>query len=531
MNLAVLFGALGNLAAIFIPVFGAYALLGAGGLREGAPLISFVWAIAICAAARGVLRYAEQYFNHFIAFRLLALIRDRVFGALRRLAPAKLEGRDKGNLISLITTDVELIEVFYAHTISPTLIAVLVSAFMCVFLGLIHPAFAAVALLAYVCVGALIPLTAAKKFGAGGREIRDESGNLNSFVLDSLRGVGESIQYGNADERLARIREMTAALADKQGAARRKEGQTVALTGAAVVAFSAIMVAVGVLLFRRNAVDFAGVLISTVAMMSSFGAVIALSNLPGNLSHTFAAANRIFDLMEEVPAVEEVRSERRVSFDGMSCEHVTFSYGAETRADAPTNILSDFSLTVPPKRVIGITGSSGSGKSTLLRLLMRFWDVDAGRILLSGEDVREVDTARLRETQGYMTQDTQLFSGSLLENIRIALPEATLSEVEEACVKASIHEFISGLPEGYDTMLGELGDRLSEGEKQRIGLARVFLHDAPLILLDEPTSNLDSLNEAVILRSLLAYGDEKAIVLVSHRASTMRAADVVCTVK
>lgn len=524
MSLAVLSGVAGNLCAIFMTVLGGYALLDAAGIRTGISLVAVLVFIAILALARGILRYAEQRLNHFIAFKLLALIRDRVFEALRRLSPAKLEGWDKGNLLSVITADIELLEVFYAHTISPVAIAVIVSAGMCVFLGLMHPLFAAVAAAGYVVVGAVLPRLTAKTEQATGREFRKGFGELNSFVLDSLRGVGQSIQYGNGMERLKDISEKTERLSQTEKELKRMEGKSAAWTNVAVIAFPAILLVSGLLLYQSGSVNFSDLLIGTVAMLSSFGPVIALASVSHNLAQTFAAAGRVFDLLDEEPAVAEVAGGMEPDFEGMKSDQVSFAYGDE-------KILDDFSLSIDKDKVIGITGRSGSGKSTLLKLLMRFWDTDSGKVLLSGEDIKKVNTRRLRELQSYMTQDTQLFNDTLLNNIRIAKSDATREEVEEACKKASIHSFIEALPDGYETRIGELGGRLSGGEKQRIGLARAFLHDAPLILLDEPTSNLDSLNEAVILKSLYEAGNGKTVVLVSHRDSTMRIADEVYTVE
>lgn len=524
MALAILSGTAGNLCAIFMTVLGGYALLDAAGLQAGISLAAVLAIIAALALSRGVLRYAEQRLNHFIAFKLLALIRDRVFEALRRLSPAKLEGRDKGNLLSVITADIELLEVFYAHTISPVAIAIIVGAGTCLFLGLMHPLFAVIAAAAYLTVGAALPGITAKTEAKTGLEFRNEFGELNSFVLDSLRGVGQSIQYGAGADRLKDINEKTERLSQTEKKLKRLEGKAAAWMNIAVVAFPAAILVCGILLYRAGSVGFSDVLIGTVAMMSSFGPVIALANVSHNLTQTFAAARRVFDLLDEQPAVAEVTGGADPEFGGMECDHVSFAYGNE-------KILDDFSFSINKNKVIGITGRSGSGKSTLLKLLMRFWDSNGGKVFFSGEDIKMVDTKRLREMQSYMTQDTQLFNDTLLNNLRIAKPDASLAEVEEACRKASVHSFIASLPEGYQTRAGELGGRLSGGERQRIGLARAFLHDSPLILLDEPTSNLDSLNEAVILKSLYDAESGKTIVLVSHRPSTMRIADEVYTVE
>lgn len=522
MVLAVLSGIAGNLGAIFIPVLGAYALLDAAGvpagIPAGIPLAAAMVLMAALAVLRGLLRYVEQRMNHYIAFKLLALIREKVFEALRRLSPAKLEGRDKGDLISVITTDIELLEVFYAHTISPVAIAVIVSVLMCIFMGLMHPLFAVIAAAAYLSVGALLPRISARAEKVAGQEFRNGFGELNSYVLDSMRGVSQSIQYGDGAERLDGINTRTEWLSQREKRLKRLEGRASAGTNVAVIVFSGAVLICGLLLYQSRLVSFANALLSTVAMLSSFGPVIALSSVSHNLAQTFAAAGRVFDLLDEEPVVDEMIYGAEPEFDGMTCEDVTFSYGGE-------NVLDQCTLTLKKGRITGITGRSGSGKSTLLKLLMRFWDVDSGAVRFSEVDIKRVNTRRLRELQSYMTQDTQVFDDTLLNNIRIAKPDASKEEVEEACKKASLHSFITGLPDGYETLVGELGSRLSGGEKQRIGLARAFLHDSPLILLDEPTSNLDSLNEAVILKSLYQTGDDKTVVLVSHRTSTMRIAD------
>ncbi|GHT78733.1 ABC transporter ATP-binding protein [Actinomycetota bacterium] len=536
--LAVLLGVLGSLAAIGVPVLGVLALISAvdpGGQLQFLPLVI---ALASCAVLRGFLHLGEQYLNHLIAFKLLAQIRQKVFVALSALAPAKLEGHDKGNLIAMVTTDVELIEVFYAHTISPVIIAVVVSLTICVGLAIINPLLAAVAALAYFAVGVLIPFVFSGRSAQAGRDFRDQSGALNSYVLDSLRGVKQSIQFGDGSSRAQQIQEQTELLAKKQSKLKSLEGVAAAVTTCAVVLFSGLMLVASVLLLEAGAIPASAAVIATALMLSSFGPVIALASLPGNLAHTFAAANRIFDLMDEQPAVKAVTNGVDADFAGMQMKDVNFYYPqvrqsgtSETSHNSTSNILTDFNLALPPQRIVGVTGKSGSGKSTALKLLMRFWDPTAGMVLFSQNNIKDVNTASLRQAQGYLTQDTQMFSGTILDNVLIANPSATAQEVQAACQKASIDDFISSLPSGYDTQVGELGDRLSSGEKQRIGLARMFLHDAPMVLLDEPTSNLDSLNESVILQSLYHSARQKTVVLVSHRTSTMRIAGQVFTVE
>lgn len=522
MVLAILMGLLGHACATAISVLAGYGMLAVLGSGPGAALAGLFVAMAVCALARGVLRYGEQACNHFIAFKLLALIRDRVFRALRRLAPAKLEGRDRGDLISLITSDIELLEVFYAHTISPAAIALLFCALACVFMGSFHPALAVVAALSYLAVGVACPLVASRLSGDAGSRVRAGAGDLSSLVLESLRGLDEILQYGAGAARLAKIDARTEALTADECRLKDAQGASTALTNTVILACDLAMLLAAAGLFRAGTVGFDGVLIPTIALMSSFGPCVALANLGTTLQGTLAAGNRVLDILDDEPVTPEVTGEPRVGFDGAVADRVGFSYGDE-------RVLDDVSLEAPAGRVVGITGRSGSGKSTLLRLFMRFWDADEGQVSFSGRDVRRVSTSNLRDLESLVTQETHLFHDTIRNNLRIARLDATDGEIEEACRKASVHDFIASLPQGYDTPVGELGDTLSGGERQRLGLARAFLHDAPFLLLDEPTSNLDALNEAVILRSIRDERAGRTVLLVSHRASTMRVADeVVC---
>ncbi len=524
MLLAILMGLIGHLCAAFITIFGGYAVLTALGFDIPFSMTALFVCVIIFAVVRGLLRYAEQACNHFIAFKLLALLRDKVFQALRRLCPAKLEGRDKGDLISVITSDIELLEVFYAHTISPVAIAFLFTIVMCLFLGSYHWALGLIALAAYFMVGAVVPVVTSRLSGDDGMRFRTKSGALSGFVLDSLRGLSETLQYGQGKKRLAQMNEKTDELAKDEEKMKRTSGRNAAVTNTVVLAFDLVMLFASALLYQSGAVGFDGVLIPTVALFSSFGPVIALANLGSTLQNTFAAGNRVLDILEETPAVEEVTGRPEIAFTGAQVEQITFSYGQET-------ILSDVSMKIPQHSVIGLIGRSGSGKSTLLKLLMRFWDVQKGSVKLSGTKVADINTKNLRDMESFVTQETHLFHDSIKNNLRIAKLDATDEEIESACKKASVHDFIMILPQGYDTSVGELGDTLSGGERQRLGLARAFLHDAPFLLLDEPTSNLDSLNEAVILKSLHEEREGKTVVLVSHRQSTMRIADTVYSVE
>ena len=527
MALAVAMGLAGHLCATALTVLGAYGVLSVVG-EASLPLAGVAAAMAACAVARGALRYGEQACNHFIAFKLLALIRDRVFRALRRLAPAKLEGRGKGELISVITSDIELLEVFYAHTISPALIALAFCAVLIAFIGSFGAPLGAYAALAYATVGIALPWLASRASGDGGLRFRTRSGELAGFVLDSLRGLDEIQQYGCGEGRLAELRARTDALAADEGRLKRVAALDAAVSGAVVLVLDVGMLLLSAWVAWGQAASgqaaLAGVLVPTVALMGSFGPVIALANLGSTLQSTFAAGNRVLDILDENPKVEDVSGREPVGFEGAAARDVVFSYDGEP-------VLLGISLDAPEGSIVGITGRSGSGKSTLLKLFMRFWEPDAGAVEVSGRDVSDIDTADLRSLEAYVTQDTHLFRDSIRENLRIAKPDATDAEIEEACRKASVHEFIRTLPQGYDTPVGELGDALSGGERQRIGLARAFLHDAPFLLLDEPTSNLDSLNEAVVLRALARERAGRTVLLVSHRASTMRIADTVVSVE
>ncbi|MEE1410504.1 MAG: thiol reductant ABC exporter subunit CydC [Bulleidia sp.] len=517
MILAVTMGVAGHLCAIGIPVLGAMAL-------TGTSLKTVVFVLPVIAIARGVFHLLEQNRNHYLAFTLLALLRDKVFGALRKLAPAKLEGRDKGNLIAILTADIELLEVFYAHTISPICIALIVSVIMTVCIGSFHPVLGGIACVAYVVVGVIVPFIASKRSKAYGESFRREFGELDAFVLDSLRGVKESIQYGAGEQRLQQIYDYADSLSEKEKKLKGEGGTSAALTGGILLLFDVLMVFASSKLLQAGSVDGRSAVISVITLMSSFGPVIALANLGTGLQNTIAAGNRVLDVLDAVPVVQEVKDGKDIQYTGAEVEHIQFAYEQE-------EILNDFSMSVPKQGIIGITGKSGSGKSTLLKLLMRFWDTDQGTVEISGENIRDINTSSLRANQSFVTQDTVLFHESIRKNLLIANPEATEEQMIEACKKASVQEFIESLPKGYDTNIGELGETLSGGERQRLGIARAFLHDAPLVLLDEPTSNLDSLNEAVILKSLKDCCEDKAVLLVSHRKSTMCIADTVYSVE
>lgn len=577
MAAAIILGTVGYLCAIFLTILAGQVILrGLAGNAAGAGIsviseaamkstwlsgasVNRILAVMILMAVlRGILHYMEQYCNHFIAFKLLAIIRHKVFAALRKLCPAKLEGRDKGNLISIITTDIELLEVFYAHTISPIAIATLTSVIMVIFIGRYHVLAGVLALASYLIVGVVIPMWNGKRGSQKGMEFRTEFGELNSFVLDSLRGMDETIQYDQGKKRKGQMSDRSRKLAGMQEDLSWMEGSQRSFTNLMILLASFGMLALTIYLYGKGEIGFDGILTCTIAMMGSFGPVVALSSLSNNLNQTLASGERVLSLLEEKPLVEEIldgtefhavgrfndmekqdeperitagmyvkgsdsekiENESVVEFTGAEVSHVTFAYEEET-------ILDDYSLKLAPGKITGIHGSSGSGKSTLLKLLMRFWDVNEGMISVDNKDVREISTRHLRDLESYVTQETHLFHDSIANNIAIAKPGATREEIMAAAKKASINNFIMTLPKGYDTEVGELGDTLSGGEKQRIGIARAFLHDSPLLLLDEPTSNLDSLNEGIILKSLKEDKANRTVVLVSHRTSTMKVADVV----
>lgn len=541
MLAAIILGTLGYLCAIFLMILAGQVIV--HGLLTGVagmivpvdnmwlvftPVKTIITVMIVIAVLRGILHYVEQYCNHFIAFKLLAIIRHKVFAALRKLCPAKLEGRDKGNLISIITTDIELLEVFYAHTISPIAIATLTSIIMVIFIGRYHWLAGLLSLAAYLIVGVAIPMWNGKRGSQKGMEFRTNFGELNSFVLDSLRGLDETIQYGQGEKRKEQMSERSKNLAGMQESLSKMEGSQRSFTNMVILLASFGMLALTIWLYAKGEMGFEGILTCTIAMMGSFGPVVALSSLSNNLNQTLASGERVLSLLEETPLVEEIPGDVETSgaesmeheFTGAEAKNVTFAYEEET-------ILDNYSLKLQPGKITGIHGASGSGKSTLLKLLMRFWDVQDGSVSADGTDVRKIPTKHLRDMESYVTQETHLFHDSIANNIAIAKPGASREEIMEAAKKASIHDFIMTLPKGYDTEVGELGDTLSGGEKQRIGIARAFLHECPLILLDEPTSNLDSLNEGIILKSLKESAEKKTVVLVSHRVSTMNVADVV----
>ena len=521
MAFTITMGTLGFLAAIFIMVLGAMGLVNLLNFDTHLSFSGILTALIVLAVARGALRYLEQMSGHYIAFKLLALLRDKVFSSLRRLAFVKLQDKQAGQLVSLVTNDIELLEVFYAHTIAPIMIAFFTSAILLLVFGHLSGWFVVVALAAYLTVGVILPIITTKLAREDGRRYRELVGEMNDFFLDSVRGMKEIQLFGYAKQRLDEIQQRSQKIDTAFERIKDQEAKVRVYTEVAVSAFNIIMLFTGLILFSLDKIDFSAFLIGVILLMSSYGPVIALSNLSSNLLQTLASGERVLSLLAEEPELKDVESAvdlKEVS--RIDVENVSFAYGEE-------QILSDVSLSVKKGEILGIHGRSGSGKSTLLKLLMRFYDPKLGSIKINGESLPNINTRSLRDNMAYITQQTYIFNETIEENIRLARRDATLEEIMEAAKKASIHDFILSLPEGYQTKMTELGGNLSDGEKQRIGIARAFLHNAPIILLDEPTSNLDSLNEAMILKSLLNVKAEKLIILVSHRQSTMAICDQV----
>ena len=521
MAFTITMGTLGFLAAIFIMVLGAMGLVNLLNFDTHLSFSGILTALIVLAVARGALRYLEQMSGHYIAFKLLALLRDKVFSSLRRLAFVKLQDKQAGQLVSLVTNDIELLEVFYAHTIAPIMIAFFTSAILLLVFGHLSGWFVIVALAAYLTVGVILPIITTKLAREDGRRYRELVGEMNDFFLDSVRGMKEIQLFGYAKQRLDEIQQRSQKIDTAFERIKDQEAKVRVYTEVAVSAFNIIMLFTGLILFSLDKIDFSAFLIGVILLMSSYGPVIALSNLSSNLLQTLASGERVLSLLAEEPELKDVESAVDLKdVSRIDVENVNFAYGEE-------QILSDVSLSVKKGEILGIHGRSGSGKSTLLKLLMRFYDPKSGSIKINDETLPNINTRSLRDNMAYITQQTYIFNETIEENIRLARRDATLEEIMEAAKKASIHDFILSLPEGYQTKMTELGGNLSDGEKQRIGIARAFLHNAPIILLDEPTSNLDSLNEAMILKSLLNVKSEKLIILVSHRQSTMAICDQV----
>lgn len=522
MILAIIMGCIGNLMAISITILGCMGLMEVAGIYKGIALSTILILTVVLGIMRGPLRYAEQACNHYIAFKLLARIRHKVFASLRRLAPAKLEGEKKGNLISIITSDIELLEVFYAHTISPVMIAFIVSLMMSIFIGLKNVYLGMTAAFFYILVGVIIPVINSRLGQDTGLNYRKDFGELNTNVLDNLYGLEEILQYQQSADRLRVMNDKTDQLEKLNKKLKKSENIQRVITDIVILSAGLVILATAYHFEKTGHITVADMVISVIAMMSSFGPSAALSALSNNLHHTLASGNRVLNLLEEKPVTEELLGGEAFCDSDINCEDITFAYPGSQRI-----ILDKFSHSFKKNKIHGILGKSGCGKSTLLKLFMRFFAVDSGSISYGNLNVNSIKTSSLRDNIAYVTQETFLFQDTIGNNIKVAKENATRQEVEEAAKKASIHDFIMSLPKGYDTMLAELGDSISGGERQRIGLARAFLHNGNIILLDEPTSNIDSLNESVILNSIKKESNGKTIILVSHRKSTMGIADEV----
>lgn len=515
MIITIVMGVLGFLAAISIATFGAVAI---GTLIGEVSFISFKASLIImgvCAVLRGLLRYCEQLSGHYIAFKILVILRDKVFTALRRLAPAKLEGKGKGNLISLITSDIELLEVFYAHTVAPISIAILTNLIIAIILFAINPWFGIVGASFFLIVGFVIPYASSSSVKEEGVRYRNIFGESNSYILDSLRGLKEVLLFKNGEERLKTLNQNSKKLNDSLSKIKNHEGIIRAVTDFTIMIAILSFVAIAFSLYSVGTISFIKGIIAIVIIASSFGPVVALSNLSNNLLHTFACAERIFGLLDEKPYVEEVAGEYKIKENNIAYEDVSFTY-----PNREESVFENISVDIKKGEKVALIGESGIGKSTFIKLLMRFWDVSSGKINIENKNLKEIPTGNLRDNQILVSQETYLFNDSIEENIKIGNKEATREEVIEAAKKASIHEFIKTLPKEYETKVGELGGNLSSGEKQRIGLARAFLSNGEVLILDEPTSNLDTLNEGEILKAIKENCEDKTIILISHRKST-----------
>lgn len=520
MILAVINGSLGFLCAMGVTLFGAVGV--AKALGETIAL-SYGWIIGLavgCGVLRGGLRYLEQYSNHYIAFKLLAVLRDKIFGALRTLCPAKLESKQKGSIIAMITSDIETLEVFYAHTISPICIAVIVSLTVFLFIGFVSSWYLAlVALAGYLVIGILVPLIASGRLKESGVRYRAEFASFNAYFLDSIKGVRDVVLHNGEAEREREVNRRSDVLLGQTRAMKQGITRAGAATELCVSLFILLSLAAGILLVSYTPLTVGRMIIGVVAIFGSFGPVIAISALPGNLTQTFASGDRVLNLLSEAPAVRPVVNGEKISYRELDVKDLSFGY----EENAP--VLEELCMYAKKGEIIGIVGESGCGKSTFLKLLLRFWEKSAGEIDYNGIDVDRIDSDNLLDNVTMVSQSTYLFDESIEDNLRIAKPDATQEELEAACRMASVHDFILTLPDEYQSKVGALGDNLSAGEKQRIGLARAFLKGSELILLDEPTSNVDSINEGIILQALAEQKSRKSIILVSHRESTMAIAD------
>ncbi len=520
MILAVINGSLGFISAMGVTLFGAIGIAKALGESISLSYGLIVALAVLCGIVRGILRFFEQYGNHYIAFRLLAVLRDKIFASLRVLCPAKLESKQKGSIIAMITSDIETLEVFYAHTISPICIAVIVSTAVFLFVGLVSSWYLALAaLLGYILIGIIVPMISSRKLKASGVRYRAEFASFNAYFLDSIKGIKDIVLNNAGEARKEEVNRRSDVLLNETKNMKNDITKASALTELAVSAVILSALALGIALAAGGMISVGRMIIGVVAVFGSFGPVIAISALPGNLTQTFASGDRVLNLLSEQSAVTPVENGENIEYNDLKVENLSFSY------DGTTDVLTDICMHAEQGEIVGIVGESGCGKSTFLKLLLRFWQKGSGSICYNGIDIDRVDTDSLLDNVTMVSQTTYLFDETIEENLRIAKPDATMEEIENACRLASVHDFILALPDGYKSRVGALGDNLSAGEKQRIGLARAFLRGSGLILLDEPTSNVDSINEGIILKALKEQKHKKSIILVSHRESTMSIAD------
>ena len=523
--LAVLMGTIGFILAMNITVFGALAIIKFLNINVALSYTTIFIVIIASGILRGLVRYCEQYFNHYIAFRLLAIIRGKIFDKLRELSPAKLDSKNKGEIISIIQSDIETLEVFYAHTVSPFLIALLTSTCVVLFIGLMTSwTLAIVALVSYIIIGIVVPVIYYKVNNKYGIEYRKNLGIFEEYYLDSIYGHYEVLSSGNEGNRLEKVSNMSKSLIDLNKGLDKKATLFKNVTNTIIVIMNILIVLVGSYLLKNNLIESPMIILAYVTLTSSFGSVLALAQLPGNLAMTFASGNRVLDLLEEKPMIEDNKTDNPFVFESLEIKNVSFKYDK-------TYILSNVIMNINKNEIVGILGPSGCGKSTLLKLLMRFYDVDGGEILYNGRNIKEISIKDLYDNVNLFSQTTYLFTGTIMENLLIANPKATQEEVIEACKNVSIYKYIKSLPKGFDTKITDLKDNLSSGEKQRLGLARVFLRKPKLLLLDEATSNIDAINEGIILNALKRYKQDMTVIMISHRKSTLSICDRIYELK
>ncbi len=563
MLIAIVMGVLGFISAFGIPVFAVYAIFSAipkfsivmaGLFLGGLTTKIYLTLLLACGFLRGALHYIEQYCNHLLAFKILAIIRQKVFAAMRRLAPAKLDTKNPGQLISLIMGDIELLEVFYAHTISPIAIAAITAILLFCFYTMLNPILVIVPLISQIVIGIIFPFIASKKGSATSAEIRNEIGELNGKFIDNLRGVSDILQYNCGRQELQNLDTITEQLFKKQAKIKNQATNLFAFIDAGIIIFSIAQGLVCLHLIQQNAISAPVAVIATILTASSFAPYISLASLGNTLTHTFACGERVLSILEEEPIIQPVTNGINLeknytennanSFDKNTLQNAANSFESNNNpfdieleavdfsyAEDKAIVLHNLNLNIRQNEIVGLVGESGRGKSTILKLLLRFWEPNSGEVKIGGHNLKEVNTESIYKNINYMTQTTNLFAGTLRSNLLIAKPSASDEEIMEALKKAAIHDFVKTLPNGLDTIVGEEGVNFSGGEKQRLGLARCFLADKPILLLDEPTSNIDSINEAIILRAISRERKNKTIIFVSHRPSTLSICDRIVEAK